>query len=231
MKAIEKRIPWRNASLRQSLELPKTCTKLNVHSLANSYLLPVEHPQVMAYIASCQPGNPLIYVSPQIVNLGFPTESWLTETNFRLQKMHAADFEHFNQALSDSHSSGQTFDCCYRLYDGGGAIHWFHDRAELVCDDSGDPLFISGAMLEITEKMKMQEELTERRYCLERMVEQRTLELLKRMTLLESCNASLCDKLAFTRQKMNNLVHGTAPTTDNDRSMIVWRVAAAGEIA
>lgn len=47
---------------------------------------------------------------------------------------------------------------------------------------------------------KLEAELNEHRYYLERKVEQRTEQLMKRITLLESCNASLCNKLAQTKR-------------------------------
>jgi len=49
---------------------------------------------------------------------------------------------------------------------------------------------------------KMQAELDEHRYHLERKVEQRTEHLLKHIALLESCNATLCDKLALAQKDL-----------------------------
>lgn len=52
---------------------------------------------------------------------------------------------------------------------------------------------------------KLEAELNEHRYYLERKVEQRTEQLMKRITLLESCNASLCDKLAQAKRDIAGL--------------------------
>lgn len=49
---------------------------------------------------------------------------------------------------------------------------------------------------------KMKAELNEHRYYLERKVEQRTEQLLKRLVLLESCNSTLCDKLAIANKEL-----------------------------
>lgn len=43
-------------------------------------------------------------------------------------------------------------------------------------------------------------ELNEHRYNIERKVEQRTEQLMRRLSLLESCNASLCGKLAQAKR-------------------------------
>jgi len=57
-----------------------------------------------------------------------------------------------------------------------------------------DSLLFVRKLMRDMEKMKI--ELNEHRYYLERSVERRTQHLMARIALLESCNASLCDKLA-----------------------------------
>ena len=220
MKAIENRVLWRNSPLRQSFKLPDA--EENAHASDVTYILPVVHPLVMAYIASCEPEHRMIYISPQIIKFGFPMEAWLTATDFRLQKVHAADFKRVSQALTYSHGKGEIFDCCYRLHDSGGSIHWLHDRAEMVCDDADNPLFISGAMLDITEQINLETELAERRCSDEPMAEH--LQISRRMAFFESCDGTLCDQLSVKHKELDR-------TTSTDRRMIVWRVAAAGEIA
>lgn len=62
----------------------------------------------------------------------------------------------------------------------------------------GVALFV-GKLMHDMKKMKA--ELKEHRYYLERNVEQRTEHLLKRIALLESCNATLGEKLALARKE------------------------------
>lgn len=65
------------------------------------------------------------------------------------------------------------------------------------------PLQTNQSLTSITEIMKaMEAELNEHRYHLERKVEQRTEQLTRRITLLESCNATLCDKLALAYEEL-----------------------------
>jgi len=64
---------------------------------------------------------------------------------------------------------------------------------------SGAMLFVGKAMLDMK---KMKTELNEHRYYLEQNVERRTESLLKRIALLESCNTTLCDKLASVRKEL-----------------------------
>lgn len=57
----------------------------------------------------------------------------------------------------------------------------------------------TNAPLELAE---MKAELHEHRYFLEQRVERRVEHLLKRITVLESCNATLCDKLDLAHKEI-----------------------------
>lgn len=83
--------------------------------------------------------------------------------------------------------------------------------------ESGATLFFS-KLMRVMKKMKA--ELNEHRYYLEQMVEQRTAHLLKRIAVLESCNAALCDKLASVQQEAVALKQQPAHTLfDNDAEL------------
>lgn len=175
-------------------------------------ILPPEYSLVMAYISSCRQGDRMIYVNPQIAHLGFAMEAWLGKTDLRLQQAHEDDFERIAQAIQHSCSTGEKFNCCYRLYDSNRKIHWFHDEASMTCDESGIPLFASGVMLDITGKKEMEAELDDHRHFLEQHVEMRTRQLIKRMKLLESCNATLSGKLMLAQTELATLKQpATAP--------------------
>ena len=169
---------------------------------AYTRILPLEHSLAMAYISSCRQGGRMIYVSPQIAHLGFAMEAWLGKTDLRLQQVHEDDFERLVQAIQHSCSTGDKFNCYYRLYDSNRKVHWFHDEARMTCDESGVPMFASGVMLEITDKKEMEAELNEHRHSLERHVEMRISQLMKRMELLESCNATLSGKLTLAQREL-----------------------------
>lgn len=76
------------------------------------------------------------------------------------------------------------------------------DEDSVVNNESAATLFIQGALRDIAEMKAMEAELNEHRYYLERKVEQRTEQLMRRLALLESCNASLCDKLALAHKEL-----------------------------
>jgi len=165
----------------------------------------IEHPLTITYLLSCQQNNCMIYVSPQIANLGFTPEAWLGKPDLRLQRVHKEDLERVEKAFRHSHSTAEKLSCHYRFYDSAEKMHWFHDETNVVCDESGDPLFIMGAMRDITDMKVMETELNEHRYYLEQKVEQRTKQLERKITLLESCNTTLCSKLAQAKRDITAL--------------------------
>lgn len=87
---------------------------------------------------------------------------------------------------------------------------------------SGVTLFIGKVMHDMKE---MKAELNEHRYYLERNVERRTEHLLKRIELLEYCNATLCDKLALARKELVSPKQQLAYTLPNKEAVSNDRVA------
>lgn len=84
---------------------------------------------------------------------------------------------------------------------------------------SGTTLFIGNAMLGMK---KIKDELNEHRYYMERNVEQRTEHLLKRITVLESCNAALCGKLAMAQRDLAALTLPKKDTSPKDRAVKLY---------
>lgn len=132
------------------------------------------------------------------------------------------------------------------------------EKFGLNCSNDARAEQLGEAVLEVANKKKMEAELKELRYHLEQNVELRTSQQAKRIALLESCNAKLCDKLnlaqresAALKQKLVDidilptpeLASQPIPSTqaidceqlqgisDWARNMIRWRVSAAGTIA
>lgn len=183
----------------------KQINKISEYQGGSPDTLLTEHPLTITYLLSCQHNNCMIYVSPQIANLGFTPEAWLGKPELRLQRVHKEDLERVEKAFRHCHSTDEKLSCHYRFYDSAGKVHWFHDETNVVCDESGDPLFIMGAMRDITDMKVMETELNEHRYYLEQKVEERTKQLEKRITLLESCNTTLCNKLAQANRDVTAL--------------------------
>ena len=67
-------------------------------------------------------------------------------------------------------------------------------------------------VLKVMRNMKkMTSELNEHRYYLERNVDRRTEHLVKRIAVLEACNATLCGKLALSQKEFTALNNNRTP--------------------
>lgn len=137
----------------------------------NDILLP-EDGLAIAYVLSCQQDNPMVYVSPQIASLGFSQKAWTGKPDLRLQQIHGEDMARVEQALQRSRDTSENFSCCYRLYDNDKKLHWIRDKASMLCDESGTPLFIIGVMLDITGEKEIEDELNQHRHHLDRNADQ-----------------------------------------------------------
>ena len=80
-------------------------------------------------------------------------------------------------------------------------------------------------VLKVMRNMKkMTSELNEHRYYLERNVDRRTEHLVKRIAVLEACNATLCGKLALSQKELTALKHTMPPeiAEPNDGSVKLY---------
>lgn len=168
---------------------------------------PALHDTAISYVTSCRTDRRLIYVSEQIRRLGFSPEGVLNSLDVRLERLHEEDLQRFESAFRCSCDTGQQFSCQYRLYDERGRIRWFHDEAEVVSDAAGGAICMRGSMLDVTDSKQMESELAECRYNIERQVERRTEQLERRLALLESCNAVLCERLSDALLQLAGLTH------------------------
>jgi hypothetical protein len=66
-------------------------------------------------------------------------------------------------------------------------------------------IIVAGVLSEevILDIVKMEDELDEHRYYLEKKVAVRTEQLLTQISLLESCNEALCEKLAVANKELD----------------------------
>lgn len=167
--------------------------------IESMYRALVEHIPVITYIAPLQSDIPLMYVSPQIDKLGYCRDTWLSKPGLRFQSIYEEDRSSVEHAFVRSCKSGEKFRCEYRMRSNSGKLHWFLDEAIAVRDHSEEVLFFQGVMVDISDMKIMESELESHRYFLEQRVSARTEQLEKRIAILESCNAELCNQLEKER--------------------------------
>jgi two-component system phosphate regulon sensor histidine kinase PhoR len=118
-------------------------------------------PLVTYLYAQSDRSSPL-YVSPQIEGLiGYKPEEWLAQGDLPTRLIHADDRERIRQEAEKSARTHAPFLAEYRMLARDGHVVWVRDEATTVRDDAGEPAYIQGYLLDISEQ-KLGEEDRER---------------------------------------------------------------------
>lgn len=160
----------------------------------------VEQIPAITYIASLKNPGELLYLSPQIQQLGFPPEDWLADPQGLLKRVHADDRPGAIEAYDQTYRHHTPLRCEYRLVKNDGQARWFLDEANVVRDEAGGTLFLQGVLVDITKDKETEQELFYYRRRLEELVAQRTVQLEKQNNILNSANANLDQALCDLRQ-------------------------------
>ncbi|MGR9087757.1 MAG: EAL domain-containing protein [Gammaproteobacteria bacterium] len=160
----------------------------------------VEQIPAITYIASLETPGKLLYLSPQIHQLGFPTEDWLDGPHGILKRVHADDRQGVIEAYAQTFENHIPLRCEYRLTKSDGQTRWFLDEANVVRDEKGGTLFLQGILVDITKDKETEQELFYYRRRLEDLVARRTDQLEKQCAILNSANTNLDKALCERRQ-------------------------------
>ena len=165
----------------------------------------VENIPAITYVASIRKRNHLLYVSPQLEQLGYSSESWINRPELRFRCIHDDDRSAVERAFAHGFESKENFCCEYRLLTSSGELRWVLDEVKLVEGQDGNAMFFQGIILDVTRMKAMQSELQAHRYFLEQRVQSHTEQLEKRIAILESCNSELCNQLEKEHRTCNEL--------------------------
>ncbi len=102
--------------------------------------------------------------------------------------VHADDRDRVMQMHLDTLADLQPYDVEYRAITPEGKVHTVHARAELVRDGQRDGLTMVGTLLDVTERVAAEAELARHRDELEKLVEERTHELIAARDAAEQAN-------------------------------------------
>ncbi|MGY6274236.1 PAS domain S-box protein [Methylomonas sp. MgM2] len=155
----------------------------------------VEQIPAITYIASLDRPGQLLYVSPQIQQLGFPAEHWLSDPEGLMKHVYAEDRENVIEAYSLTYEKHIPLRCEYRLRMHDGRLRWFLDDANVVRDENLGALCLQGVLVDITSDKETAQELYYYRRRLEELVDQRTDQLMKQSVILASANARMDTEL------------------------------------
>ena len=120
----------------------------------------VEQVPAITYIAALDDVGTTQYISPQVQRLlGFSAEEWLARPEMWLERMHPEDRDDVLRELERCRGSGEPFVTEYRLLDRDGRAVWFRDEAATLPSADGQPGFLQGVMLDISDRKRAEEAL------------------------------------------------------------------------
>jgi diguanylate cyclase (GGDEF)-like protein/PAS domain S-box-containing protein len=119
----------------------------------------VEQIPAIVYIDVADETMATTYVSPQIeALLGIKPQEYIDDADLWTKRLHPDDRERALTTYLQGRESGKPFTFEYRLLSGEGDPVWFRDSAVVVRDDRGEPAFIEGVMLDITDRKNAEEQ-------------------------------------------------------------------------
>lgn len=120
----------------------------------------VEQMPAVTYIAAFDDLSSTLYISPQIEQiLGFTPEEFLNPQETWANQIHPEDRERVYEEIRYGKEHRESFYSEYRMLTKDGEIVWISDAANLVLDEQGNPLFLEGFMLDVTERRQAEEAL------------------------------------------------------------------------
>jgi two-component system, NarL family, sensor histidine kinase UhpB len=145
---------------------------------AAGYRMLVEHIPAITYIAAWDAESSTLYTSPQIETmLGFTHAEWMADPTRWLAQIHPEDREFVLAELAYLRGGGTPRPCEYRMITRDGRVRWFRDETAILSDEHGQPLYIYGVMLDITERVQLATELERAQQQLAQVQEARRLDL------------------------------------------------------
>jgi PAS domain S-box-containing protein len=150
-----------NAIEEASAGRPPDSRSLNVEE---RYRALVEQIPAVVFMAYLDKGIGEAYVSPQIeAALGFSQSEWLEDPMRWYQQIHPDDKQRWSSEAAEMFLSGQPLRSAYRVVARDGRVLWFHCEAKMIRREDGQPWFIHGVGVDITDLKKAESELQQER--------------------------------------------------------------------
>jgi PAS domain S-box-containing protein len=123
----------------------------------------VEQLPAIIYTAEIDKHSKTTYVSPQIeAILGFSPDQWISNPDLWLELVHPDDRNRILETVGRTHVSDEPVPIEFRSFTRDGRMVWLSDTARVVRDQTGQPLFLQGITLDITDRKQAEAALAER---------------------------------------------------------------------
>jgi PAS domain S-box-containing protein len=120
----------------------------------------IEHVPVTVYIDRLDETGSNVYTSPRLESeLGYTAQEWASDRELYAKVLHPEDRERILAEYRRTRDTDKPFQAEYRMIARDGRVHWFHDEAAVIRDETGRPAYFHGFLLDITEQRKLAEAL------------------------------------------------------------------------
>lgn len=132
----------------------------------------VEQLPAISYIVELGTVNRTVYISPQVETiLGFTPAEWLADPHLWIQQLVEEDRDRITKEIYRKNATGGSFFLVYRVRAKSGEVKWFRNHAAYAEDENGEPRYVHGVMLDITEYRETEEALRRSRLRYQRIFE------------------------------------------------------------
>jgi PAS domain S-box-containing protein len=115
---------------------------------------------LVTYTNRYEAGANTVWMSPQVEAVtGYRAEEWVGEPGFFERILHPDDRRPVLEEMRASRDRFRPFSRDYRLRARNGEVVWVHDESIPVLDAAGQPEFIQGYFVDITERKRLEEAL------------------------------------------------------------------------
>jgi len=184
----------------------------------------MERIPAVTYINTLGEARSPLYVSPQIeAMLGFSSAEWLADQGIWFRQVHPDDRKRVLTEVYKSSVNGKPFRSEYRFLASDGHVVWVRDEAVVVCDEAGQPRFLQGVMLDVSDLLQAGEVLhkSEEKF---RTLFERTavgIALIDTGGRLTECNPALQEMLGYRKEELltrvfSEFIHMEDQTVDSD---------------
>lgn len=116
---------------------------------------------LVTYRNGLTPDGPPLYVSPQVEHLtGFSPDEWTSDPDLFWKVLHPDDKARVRAETDRARETGR-LETEYRMIREDGEVIWVRDVTITIEDDEGQPLYLEGFLLDITEQQRGEADLRE----------------------------------------------------------------------
>ena len=120
----------------------------------------IEQIPLTVYIDRLDDVSSNVYTGPQLESvLGYSSDEWTSDPELFLKVVHPDDRERVLAEHRRTRETGESFRMEYRMIAHDGSVHWFLDEATVIPNETGEPGFHHGVLLEITERKELEDAL------------------------------------------------------------------------